>query len=333
MPDMVSPPSRVGFVDAAKGISIFLVVYWHAVDDRLLLNEALWMLRMPLFFFASGLFASKVLELDWKPFLVKKVGNIFYLYILWTFLVFASTVFVAQLVGPDPIEWIRPFLLFVEPPATLWFMYALGVSFILAKLLSRLPWIPVFFVLLLFYLWSISHGDWRTPPFYEKVMRLFPFFYLALNIRNRFLTIVEANYRFGWLALPIFIASAFVIFQSSLSSQGLVTFPLSLLGVTGVAIIARALNDSALVQMISAIGKRSLFIYVMHRIPLFYIEHLMELLGVEKTALSMSVVAFIATGMCLFVGEKILMPLLNWTFDAPWLSERERLQTRLTRAT
>ena len=50
--------NRLEHIDAAKGLSIFLVVYWHAVDNRLVMNEALWMLRMPLFFFVSGLFGA-----------------------------------------------------------------------------------------------------------------------------------------------------------------------------------------------------------------------------------------------------------------------------------
>ncbi|MEL7540907.1 MAG: acyltransferase family protein, partial [Pseudomonadota bacterium] len=79
------PQQRLAHIDAAKGVSIFLVVYWHAVDDRLVFNEALWMLRMPLFFFVSGLFAAKALELDWRAFLSNKVGNILYLYVFWTF--------------------------------------------------------------------------------------------------------------------------------------------------------------------------------------------------------------------------------------------------------
>ena len=65
-------PSRLAHIDAAKGVSIFLVVYWHAVDARLIFNEALWMLRMPLFFFVSGLFAAKALDLDWRAFLTQK---------------------------------------------------------------------------------------------------------------------------------------------------------------------------------------------------------------------------------------------------------------------
>jgi len=224
MDKVTSPRRRLSHIDAAKGVSIFLVVYWHAVDNRLVLNEALWMLRMPLFFFASGLFAAKALDLDWRGFLRDKVGNILYLYILWTFIVFFTTIFIAQAFGPDQIDWSRPFLLFVEPPRTLWFMYALAVSFLLAKILKPLPNLFVIAVLFALYCWSISSGDWRTVPFYEKVIRLFPFFYLALWLRQPFLSLVERWYRFGWMALPVFVIGAWVVFLSPLANWGIITF-------------------------------------------------------------------------------------------------------------
>lgn len=321
--------ARLTHIDAAKGLSIFLVVYWHAVDNRLVLNEALWMLRMPLFFFVSGLFASKVLDHDWRSFLIHKVGNIFYLYILWTFLVFGSTIFVAQLFGPDPIDWFRPFLLFIDPPRTLWFMYALGAAFLIAKLIRPLPWIPVFIGLFALYCWSIASGEWRTIPFYEKLIRLFPFFYLALNIRSTFLQMVEKAYKYGWLAFPVFIAAALVVFQSQLSSWGPVTFLVGLLGVTGTVMLFRWTRGGLVERMAAAIGKRSLLVYVMHRIPLFYLEHAMDFAGIPKSALTMSILAVIVTWVCLLVGEKVILPLFSWMFDAPWLKPTSRLSAKL----
>ena len=322
---------RLEHIDAAKGLSIFLVVYWHAVDNRLVINEALWMLRMPLFFFASGLFAKAVMDRDWTPFLKYKVGNILYLYVLWTFLVFGSTILVAQTFGPDAIDWTRPFRLFVEPPQTLWFMYALAVAFVLAKLLQPLPWIPVFAALFALYCWSISSGEWRIIPFYEKVIRLFPFFYLALNIKEPFLAFCEKWFRIGWLAFPIFFAAALYVFLSPAHAWGPVTFSVGLLGVSGVVMLARFLRGSVITRMIAAIGLRSLLVYVMHRIPLFYFGHAMDVLGIEQSAVSMSIVAVMTTALCLVIGERIILPRIQWMFNAPWLAESDRLNARLAR--
>lgn len=325
-----TPLQRLAHIDAAKGVSIFLVVYWHAVDARLVFNEALWMLRMPLFFFVSGLFAAKALDLDWRTFLTNKVGNILYLYVFWTFLVFATTILVAQVFGPDPINWQQPFMLFVEPPRTLWFMYALAVSFLLAKLLKPLssPW--VFAVLFALYCWSVSGGDWRTVPFYEKVVRLFPFFYLAMWVKQPFLDLVERHYRHGWVALLFFAASALALFLSPVANWGPLTFAVGLLGVIGVTMSFRSASNSRLTALAANVGNRSLLVYVMHRIPLFYMENAMEKLGVATNAITMSLVAFIATWLCLLIGEKVLLPFFSWMFDAPWMAPKARLSQRLS---
>ena len=330
---MMAPPtslSRLAHIDAAKGVSIFLVVYWHAVDARLVFNEALWMLRMPLFFFVSGLFAAKALDLDWRGFLTNKVGNILYLYVFWTFLVFATTILVAQVFGPDPINWQQPFLLFVEPPRTLWFMYALAVSFVLAKLLKPLPPLFVFAALFALYCWSISGGDWRTVPFYEKVIRLFPFFYLAMWIKQPFLDFVEQHHRLGRLALNVFVTSAMDLFLSPVANWGILTFAVGLIGVIGVTMSFRAAPSSRLTSLMANIGNRSLLVYVMHRIPLFYMENAMDVLGVPVNATTMSITAVIATWLCLVVGERVLLPLFYWMFDAPWLGPNARLGRRLS---
>lgn len=322
---------RLEHIDAAKGLSIFLVVYWHSVDNRLVINEALWMLRMPLFFFASGLFAKAVIDRPWVPFLRDKVGNILYLYVLWTFLVFGSTILIAQAFGPDPIDWTRPFRLFVEPPQTLWFMYALAVAFLLAKILQPLPWVPVFVGLFALYCWSISSGDWRIIPFYEKIIRLFPFFYLALNIKEPFLNFCEKWFRIGWLAFPAFIALALWVFLSPAHAWGPATFIAGLLGVTGVIMTARLFENSVAIRLLASIGLRSLLVYVMHRVPLFYLGHAMDVAGMEQNAISMSAVAVLVTVLCLIVGERIILPRIHWMFSAPWLGERDRLEARLAR--
>ena len=329
MKEKQNPSNRLSHIDAAKGLSIFLVVYWHAVDNRLMFNEALWMLRMPLFFFVSGLFAAKTIDLDWRGFLRDKVGNILYLYVLWTFIVFFTTIFIAQAFGPDEINWSQPFLLFVEPPRTLWFMYALAVSFVLAKLLRPIPNVLVFGIAFALYCWSVSSGDWRTVPFYEKVIRLFPFFYLALCAKNSFLGMVERGYRYGWAALPIFVICALVLFLSPIANWGILTFLVGLIGVAGVTFAFRRFPDSRVTALAANIGNRSLLVYVMHRIPLFYMENTMQVCGVEINAWTMSAVAVIATALCLVMGERILLPRFGALFSAPWLPRSERLERRL----
>ena len=96
-------PSRIDWVDAAKGMSILLVVLHHVVilsephglvpGPVSALNTALASLRMPLFFLASGLFAAAPLAASWRTLLHKRVAFFLYLFVLWTLL--QSVVFLA----------------------------------------------------------------------------------------------------------------------------------------------------------------------------------------------------------------------------------------------
>lgn len=142
---------RLGWVDAAKGMSILLVVLHHTVwymqrsgqapAAVVAANEALASLRMPLFFVASGLFAAAPLAASWRMVLHKRVAFFLYLFAVWTIIrfTFFATV-VPPEVDPDdsanPVEFALSLLL---PGPSMWFLYALAVYAVAAKLMRPLP--------------------------------------------------------------------------------------------------------------------------------------------------------------------------------------------------
>ena len=144
-------PSRIDWVDAAKGMSILLVVLHHVVilsephglvpGPVSALNTALASLRMPLFFLASGLFAAAPLAASWRTLLHKRVAFFLYLFVLWTLL--QSVVFLAlpaDVLPPDsPASWVDVAWEALLPGPAMWFLYALAVFSILGKLVRRTP--------------------------------------------------------------------------------------------------------------------------------------------------------------------------------------------------
>lgn len=156
---MVTPPpfptSRAPWGDAAKGLLIVLVVFWHVVlktylqvDWRLgiplpgawgLASDLIWPFLMPLFLFLSGYFASAALARPWAVVFRPRVVRFLYLYLLWS-LIHAA----AMWAFPDfPTFVPRSVSAFVEgvtisPPNT-WYLYALALYFVVAKGLHRLP--------------------------------------------------------------------------------------------------------------------------------------------------------------------------------------------------
>ncbi|WP_052317261.1 acyltransferase family protein [Corynebacterium terpenotabidum] len=84
---------RVGWVDAAKGLCILLVVAGHAIislnghgyatgvwED---INLIIGPVRMPLFFLLSGLFAAKALTESWRRFADRRIWVMLWLLVLW----------------------------------------------------------------------------------------------------------------------------------------------------------------------------------------------------------------------------------------------------------
>ena len=143
--------ARLDWVDAAKGLSILLVVLHHTVwylqrsgqapAAVIAANEALASLRMPLFFLASGLFVAGPLAAPWRTMLHKRVAFFVWLYLLWTLIRFT---FFATLVplGVDPDDSANPLnvvLALLLPGPSMWFLYALALFSVIGKLLRRVP--------------------------------------------------------------------------------------------------------------------------------------------------------------------------------------------------
>ena len=92
-------PSRVDWVDYAKGFCIVMVVMMHStLGVEQAAGREGWMhavvafarpFRMPDFFLISGLFLARVIDRDWRDYLDRKVVHFAYFYVLWVTIQFA----------------------------------------------------------------------------------------------------------------------------------------------------------------------------------------------------------------------------------------------------
>jgi fucose 4-O-acetylase-like acetyltransferase len=87
-------PGRLGWIDAAKGLGIILVVFghvWRGVERPLhvaprhfdLVDSAVYSFHMPLFFFLAGLFVERSVQKSAARFVVDKLQSIAYPYAVW----------------------------------------------------------------------------------------------------------------------------------------------------------------------------------------------------------------------------------------------------------
>jgi len=138
--------NRLDWVDAAKGLSIILVVMMHSaygvgedLNDIGVLHYIIgWALpfRMPEFFLISGLFLGQVISRPWRLFGDRRVVHYLYFYALWVVLqvvakVGLGTGDVGSVFGQ--IAWAV-----IEPYGVLWFIYMLAVYSVVTKLLHSI---------------------------------------------------------------------------------------------------------------------------------------------------------------------------------------------------
>lgn len=320
------PSSRVDWADMAKAISIILLVFWTTVGGRIYLNEMLIFVRMPLFFFVSGLFAYRVVTRpDLTTFLRDKVGNLLYLYALWIGLLFLSTDLVAHLWYGAPIDPLRQLQLFWDPLLTIWFLYALALAFVIARLARNLPIWIVLAVSCALYLASVASGEWRHMPFLERLIRLFPFFWLGLVAMPVAPAVVARFRRFWPLAAGLFLALSWTVFDSPLSAWGVVTFPITLIGILALVLLSGQLANQSWAWPLGVVGSSTLFIYVMHKIVLFYMQHGLNFLDVDFSGIEAAKVAPVVAICVIFGRWAQHRSWTAWLFAAPWISRRTKI--------
>lgn len=149
-----APRGRMEWVDAVKATSVILVVFMHVTQalsvvagDTLVggfwnsVNVFLEPLRMPIFFVVSGLLASSAVQRPWSMTKSRTIG-IGYLFLLWHFLYTVYTFAVNTLVNGDTdlATTITTFFAnVIVPPGGYWYLWALVVYFVIARLTRNLP--------------------------------------------------------------------------------------------------------------------------------------------------------------------------------------------------
>jgi fucose 4-O-acetylase-like acetyltransferase len=137
----MSSENRDSWVDFAKAIGIFLVVYGHIAKGVCnaglecapyidLLNSVLYTFHMPLFFFLAGLFLTKSMRhRGLRGLLENKTNQILYPYIVWSLLQGAmELVFAGYKNGSVTVADVLSFPW--KPRMQLWFLYTLFWIFI-----------------------------------------------------------------------------------------------------------------------------------------------------------------------------------------------------------
>lgn len=280
--------ARVGWPDVAKGVCIILVVLWHVVTKHAIevdgagaitgawatLNAQLLPLRMPLFFLISGMFAGSAVNAPagtpWR----RRAGRLAAVYVIW---VVIQTFVLALTPDFDTARAENGWQLLAQltiSPTNLWYLLALAVYLLVARLVRHVPTAVVLPVAFLIAAVAAAGVIPDLGNLWQLVQNLF-FFLAGLRLRG----VVE---RFAAGSTPLrtlMFGMAYVAAAGAVGVLGMRQWPgvWPLLAVVAVAfgVAACAMIDrhvSGVARPLQWVGQRTLPIYVIHMIPLALID-------------------------------------------------------------
>lgn len=206
--------NRIEYIDLMKGICIIMVVLLHCgffTGKLAAINEYLKLVRMPLYFFLSGLFFKSYGS--FFSFFLKKINNLVIPYLFFSLLYLIYFTFSAH-DKIDYLSWKYYFFGFLEPyNYPLWFLRSLFTTYIIYYGLNKLTERSFFKIIISF---IISIAIWYiTPSIKELNSNLFNWIFIRQNLLS------------SLFALP-YIAVATYLKQKGLLSLSL-TMPKALL--------------------------------------------------------------------------------------------------------
>lgn len=283
----VDKRDKILWINTLKGVCILLVVLHHSIVTTFipsipylssgsflakmwsLFNQSVSPLRMPAFFFVSGLLASNsITKRKWSDVSTKKIGNLMYLYLLWGLI---QWIFIKKLIS-EPLgaqlsdsgnsayaESITEFIsLIYNGMTSLWYLYALAIYFLVAKLCDSKKYILIFSAIALNYMASMGMIEgWGLVSISQNLI----FFLFGVYLSGIFISLSDFNKKniFFWFCL---FTLAFINLRIGVGRN---IFLCSLAIVMAIS-ISRFVSGKYNLRWLNWLGENTLQIYVIHRV-------------------------------------------------------------------
>jgi uncharacterized membrane protein YcfT len=288
---MASAKPRVAWVDAAKGLTMTLVVMKHATyNDAVALAHMPYVFnilceftipfRMPLFFLVAGLFADKALRSDRREFIDKKILHFAYFYLLWSAIQVGIKVLLPH-EGAWAVTWSDLALIPLEPFGLLWFIYALALFFVLMRLARGLPKPVMIGFALALYFTRLTTGG--TMP--DEFARRFIFFVsgvYAAPLVFRMANWAIADARRGLASGTALLFGVGIAVFAGLADFRAVELAIGYMGAAGTIMIVAILAARGWANPLAYVGSRSLYVFLAFFLPMAATRVVMLKLGVEN---------------------------------------------------
>lgn len=272
---MVGTRPRVAWIDGARGIAITLVVLFHAgmftVPTGLgspwwaSVNLTFALFRMPLFFLVAGMLATGAVSRSWRELWRTRLSLLTWVFLVWTVLRFAYYRVIPEPIDLNQSSWLDFVLSIVRPSNGLWFLFALAVFLVFAKLVSGRRSRGVAIGVAAVAACVMYAGFTFDNVAYDGIVRYFVFFLLGLQFRDRIIALAD---RCGWLVTAGFAA----LFVAGIGVRGvtggfvdaLTAIPIALFGVAAGIGVARNVSGNVVGRLLEHLGRKTLQVYVTH---------------------------------------------------------------------
>lgn len=328
--------SRIDWIDAAKGLSILLVVAYHAniiassyeikSQAYSLMSAVFQPVRMPLFFAISGFLASSIMHRAWSTVTRKKSLMYVYLFVLWSVIHLAFFKYVAPHPSADLSGGLIETVIsgFFKPQTGIWFIWALSFYFLLARALVSMP---AFAVLL-----TVATSVVAFSPMVEPLglnfaqvnaLKYVPFFVLpAIYGMPALKRLSQSIPIMGVLVLALLLM--FLAFRELSASlfiaAGMSSVSLNICGMIGGIMAAIVISKTPVAQtLFGYLGRNTLAIYLIHLLVIALTLPVLERLNITSIHdnVAVPILVIVSTGVSIFTAWCLKQLGAYWLFALP----------------
>ncbi len=273
-----SAHARLEWVDLVKGLAIVLVAVFHAGrlmhqaglvgDTWIQVNQVFSLLRMPVFFAASGLFLGSVVRRTWPELWRTRLSLLVWPFAVWLLVRFAWFQLVPLPSRPSENEVGRLLASAYAPANGLWFLHALVLFTVLAKVTRGVPrWVQL---VLAGAVSAALLGPVDLPWTYAERLGTYYVFFVGAGLFGPRLragvATTTARTRRSWLVALAAATAAYVLLPQPFA--GLLLLPVGGLAVMAGFHSAAAVSGTRAGSWLVGLGRRTLPVYVAHLIVL-----------------------------------------------------------------
>lgn len=338
-PFSTTDTGRIVWIDVVKGLTLFLVVLHHAHQylawtgvstyTTYRLNNVIGLARMPLFFAISGYLAMSVIRRPMGETLSRRIMLFLHIFLIWSLITLAVEYFRLGVLQGGSLPDLQTMALrlvrsLYDPPGSLWFIWALALYFLAARLIPRKCWPIGLGVSLILAAFAFSQTYAFSYP-HKAALSYAPFFLAFAFYGREIYSLILRNLRLS-LGLALGMAIGGTAFIAAFGdSEGMGRGLLRLLaGIGAMIVLAALLSQARAVSFVrrlgTSLGQNSLKIYVIHSLLISLIVEAYVRAGAGLPAFSLWAalpLALCATALSLWMARGLEALGAGWLFALP----------------